>query len=156
MENNTARAKELLKNGANPNEGRFLGFAPAFLSVAAQNVEIVRAMADNGLDIQVRDGSESTLLMWAAYDENARPEMVNLLIKLGADPNATNKRGETALMWALRRGNTPVVAALKAAGASDSRMIREAVEKSIALLQKSGPQFVKVSGCASCHHQSLP
>ena len=23
-------------------------------------------------------------------------------------------------------------------------------------MQKSGPQFVKVSGCVSCHHQSLP
>jgi N-acyl-D-amino-acid deacylase len=35
-------------------------------------------------------------------------------------------------------------------------MIRQSVEKAIALLQKSGPQFVKVSGCVSCHHQSLP
>jgi hypothetical protein len=30
------------------------------------------------------------------------------------------------------------------------------VESAIALLQKSGEQFVRVSGCTSCHHQSLP
>jgi hypothetical protein len=34
--------------------------------------------------------------------------------------------------------------------------VKSAVEKAIALLEKSGPQFVKVSGCTSCHHQSLP
>ena len=35
-------------------------------------------------------------------------------------------------------------------------MIRRSVENAVALLQKSGPQFVKVSGCVSCHHQTLP
>ena len=77
-------------------------------------------------------------------------------MRLGIDPNAKNKIGETALTWALRRGYTPVVAALKKGGASDAPMIRESVEKALALLQKSGPEFVKVSGCTSCHHQSLP
>ena len=59
-------------------------------------------------------------------------------------------------MWALRRGHTPVVDVLKKAGASDTAMIKESVEKALGLLHKSGPQFLKVSGCASCHHQSLP
>jgi hypothetical protein len=49
-----------------------------------------------------------------------------------------------------------VVAALKAAGAGDEEMIQGSVEKAIALLEKSGPQFVRVSGCTSCHNQSLP
>jgi hypothetical protein len=35
-------------------------------------------------------------------------------------------------------------------------MVKESAEKAIALLLKSGPQFVKVSGCYSCHNQSLP
>jgi N-acyl-D-amino-acid deacylase len=48
------------------------------------------------------------------------------------------------------------VEALKKAGASDKEMVKQSVEKAVALLQKSGPEFVKVSGCASCHHQSLP
>jgi hypothetical protein len=34
--------------------------------------------------------------------------------------------------------------------------IREAVERSIERLQGAMPTFVKVSGCASCHNQSLP
>ena len=74
----------------------------------------------------------------------------------GADPNVANKAGETALTWALRRGYTPVVEMLKKHGASDRQMIRDAVQRTVALMQKSGPEFVKVSGCSSCHNQSLP
>ena len=86
----------------------------------------------------------------------ADTKLVDKLLQLGVDPNASNKSGETALAWALRRGHTPVVESLRAHGASDTAIIRQSVEKSIALLQKSGPEFVKVSGCSSCHHQSLP
>lgn len=40
--------------------------------------------------------------------------------------------------------------------AGDSGDVRAAVEKSIALLQRSGPTFVKSGACTSCHHQSVP
>ena len=61
------------------------------------------------------------------------------------------------MTWAFRRGSdTPAVRALRKAGASSAPMILRAAENALALLQKSGPQFTKVSGCASCHHQSLP
>jgi hypothetical protein len=35
-------------------------------------------------------------------------------------------------------------------------MIHQSVDKALGLLRKSGPEFVKVSGCMSCHNQSLP
>jgi hypothetical protein len=38
----------------------------------------------------------------------------------------------------------------------DSAKLEEAVQKSIDLLQKCGPIFVKNGACTSCHHQSLP
>ncbi|HXJ44476.1 MAG TPA: ankyrin repeat domain-containing protein, partial [Bryobacteraceae bacterium] len=43
--------------------------------------------------------------------------MVDLLLKSGADPNATFGEGETALMTAARTGNLAIVKALLAAGA---------------------------------------
>lgn len=46
------------------------------------------------------------------------------------------------------------VGALNAA--ADSNEVRLAAEKSLALLQRSGPTFVKGGACSSCHHQSLP
>jgi N-acyl-D-amino-acid deacylase len=49
-----------------------------------------------------------------------------------------------------------VLLALQQGGASNTAMIRDAAQRGLALLQKSGPQFSKISNCASCHHQFLP
>jgi hypothetical protein len=157
MRNDTDEVKRLLDSGANPNEGRFFGGGtPIFYALMQRNRAMVEAMIGKGADVRATDGLGSTTLMWAAYDEASDPTLVEKLIALGVDPAVKNKNGETALTWALRRGYTPVVETLKKAGASDSDMIKQSVEKAIALLQKSSPQFVKVSGCVSCHHQSLP
>jgi hypothetical protein len=156
LHNDAAEATRLLEGGADPNEGRFVGIPPLFLAVQRQNLELVRLMAAKGADLNVRDGSGATALMWAAFNEYGDAALVEELLARGADPLAANRAGETALVWALRRGDTPAVAALRKAGVSDAALVRASVEKSIALLQTSGVQFAKVSGCASCHHQSLP
>jgi hypothetical protein len=156
MRNDTAEVKRLLAAGANPNEGRFLGATPIFFTLLHHNVEAAEAMIAKGADVKATDGSGSTTLMWAAYDEVPDTRLVELFLKQGIDPNAKNKKGETALTWALRRGYTPIVETLKQAGASDTAQVRQSLEKAIALLQKSGPEFFKVSGCSSCHNQSLP
>jgi hypothetical protein len=156
LRNDVAQVRRLLGDGANPNEARFVGFPPIFFPVMNQNAEMFRLMVEKGADVRSRDRAGATTLMWAAFNETGKTELVEQLLKLGVDPNAKNQSGETALTWALRRGYTPVVTALKKGGASDESMIKDSVEKAVALLQKSGPQFVKVSGCVSCHHQSLP
>lgn len=38
----------------------------------------------------------------------------------------------------------------------DAATVRQAVEKAVKLLQRSGPPFFDKSGCISCHNQSLP
>jgi len=156
MHNDTQEANSLLAKGADPNEGRLLGFSPVFLSVIYQNKAIFDAILARGVDLQERDPSGATLLMWAAYNDKGNPEIVEELLKRGLDPNATNKAGESALTWASRRGSTAVVAILEQAGASNQAGIRDAAQRSIALLQKSGTQFVRISGCVSCHHTFLP
>jgi hypothetical protein len=157
IRNDTAEVRRLLKSGANPNEGQLIGFSPVFFAVINHNIEMLRAFAEGGADLKATDASGSTILMWAAYDEAGRPDLVEELIRLGLDPSARNKNGETALTWALRRGPTPIVAKLrKLAPADESEKLKPAVEKSLALLQKSAIQFASGSGCASCHHQSLP
>lgn len=55
--------------------------------------------------------------------------------------------GLTLVAW-LSTG-TPVAA-------GDSGEARAAAEKGLALLQRSGPTFVKSGACTSCHHQSIP
>jgi hypothetical protein len=156
MHNDTEEAKNLLAKGADPNEGRLLVFSPVFLSVIYQNKAIFDAIAAKGVDLQERDPSGATLLMWAAYNDKGNTEIVEELLRRGLDPNATNKAGETALTWASRRGSTAVVAILERAGASNQAVIKDAAQRSIALLQKSGTQFVRISACVSCHHTFLP
>ena len=152
----SAAVKQLLKAGANPNEGRLLGLPAVVFPLMMQNREMFQAFVDAKTDLQVRDMSGATTLMWAVYHENASPEVIQQVLKAGVDPNARDARGDTALVWAMRRGNAPAVRMLEQAGASRDPQIREAVQKSLALIQKSSPQFVRVSGCISCHHQSLP
>jgi hypothetical protein len=48
------------------------------------------------------------------------------------------------------------VAALRRSGMQDAARARESVELALSLLQKSSTQFLRVSGGASCHHQSIP
>jgi len=156
MHNNTQEAMRLLNAGADPNEARLVGFPAIFFPVVFRNNELFRAMVEKGADVQARDASGSTALMWAAFNETGDPTMVEELLRLGLDPNAKNDAGDTALGWAARRGNTRIMQALEKAGASNPNGVREAAQRAIALLQKSGTQFVRVSGCVSCHHTFLP
>ena len=154
--NNTTQVKRLLASGANPNEGQFFGSPALLLALRHHNTEMVQALITAGADIKATDAGGSTALMWAAYNESPDSELVPMLVKLGADPNAKNKKGETALTWALSRGYTPIAQALIAGRATSHAAIRDSAEKAIALLQKSGPGFLRASGCTSCHNQSLP
>ncbi len=156
LHNDSTEAARLLRQGADPNDGHFAGLPPLILAAARQDVALVQLMAARGADLGVRDRSGSTALMWGASNDTGDAAMVESLISLGADPLASNKAGETALDWALRRGETPVVAALRKAGAANAPRARVAAQKALTLLQQSGSHFARVSRCHSCHHQSLP
>lgn len=156
MRSDVAETKRLLASGADPNEGRFLGATPVVLALMMQIPEAAKALIAKGADVKATGMDGVTTLMFAAANEAGNPEIVNHLLQLGVDPNASNKAGETALDWALRRGHTQVVQTLKAHGANEFAPAKRAIEKAVALLQKSGPEFSKVSTCSSCHHQSLP
>ncbi len=156
MKSDVQAVKKLLDEGADPNEERFFGSPALVVAIINGNQPVVRALLAAGADPKATDRHGSTTLMWAVGSEALALALIDELVKRGVDPNAQNKLGESALTWAIRRGDMAAVERLKAAGASDASMIRRSVEKAVALLQKSGPQFVKVSGCVSCHHQSLP
>ncbi|MCU1335664.1 MAG: Planctomycete cytochrome [Bryobacterales bacterium] len=159
IHNNTATAQRLLAAGANPNEAQMLGFPAIFFPLVFRNSELFHVMVERGADVQARDASGSTALMWAASNEAGDPTLVEELLRLGLDPKAKNQAGETALT-AARKGRTPVVLALEKAlektGPSDQDGVRESARRAIALLQKTSPQFIRVSGCVSCHNQFLP
>ena len=127
-----------------------------------------------GAKVNDTDGLGDTPLMWASYADFLNTSLVARLIEAGADAGIKNKLGESAMTWAARRGETPVTALLRRAGGTSDQPapsaaaaivqtsnnalpeVRDAIARSLAVLDKGGPQFFKVSGCISCHNQTLP
>jgi ankyrin repeat protein len=131
-------------------------------------------------------------LHWAASTERQDTDLMKLLLSHGADPNLGGGENvnaflgtpQTPLMLARRRGDTPVVAALSAAGATnatpdrvrsvlpyaresseqiDNAVLLEALAEAVQPLQetsvKSKQSFIQHASkqnCTSCHQQYLP
>jgi ankyrin repeat protein/mono/diheme cytochrome c family protein len=128
----------------------------------------VKALLDRGADANARDPHGNTLLALAANSDATPVEAVKSLIERGVDLNAKDARGRTALDCAKLRGSTVVVDLLQKAGAKEggspaalvrspkpAGSVREALERSIPLLQKTDSSFTQKAGCVSCHHNTL-
>ncbi len=113
-----------------------------------------------------------TPLMTAVTSEASGAETVQLLLEKGAEPNARTPEGETALDWAIYKGDPRKIAVLERFGAmrgngprrdviappapDPSLTARQAVSRSIARLVDVAPRFREATGCVSCHHNALP
>jgi ankyrin repeat protein len=171
---NTEMARKLLATGAGSGGQLRLGRGPITLPVLGLaafhgNVEVVRAMINDGVDPNIRGSRGFTPLMMAAAGDVPNPDVVRFLIERGAKVQERDENGHTALDWALIRGETPVASILREAGApaaatlervpvpaSKPRAAREAIQAALARLQPAGPTFFEQTGCISCHNQSLP
>jgi ankyrin repeat protein len=139
--------------------------------VFSEDPATLKVLLDRGADVNAKDGNGRTALMWAAYSDLAPVEVVRMLIGHGADVNTRNPLGESPLAFAVARGHTPVVDLLAGAGAKADTTaaaagprrtttagpvsIRDAIQRSIPLLQRSGATFFEKAGCLSCHNNSL-
>jgi ankyrin repeat protein len=81
------------------------------------NAASVQALLDAGIDAKVRYANDVTALMWAAA--YGKLDSVKLLIARGADVDAKDNRGKTALTIAIEEKQGAVVDALRAAGARE-------------------------------------
>lgn len=128
-------------------------------------------------------GERTPPMVWSAYTETADLSVARALLAKGADINEPTGFGHTALDWALKRGETPLVTYLREHGAKTSpgvvrtkaipqsaipndpaartAMLRDSVQRAVDVLQRSSDgflanAFVKKSACVSCHQQTLP
>jgi ankyrin repeat protein len=128
----------------------------------------VNSLLDHGASVNAKDPDGNTLLMLVSACDNASVDTVKRLLTGGADVNAKNPRGQTALDFARARGKTAVVDLLVASGAKDSgasapqqlsykpaSSVREAVQRSLPLLQHTDETFAQKSGCISCHNNTF-
>lgn len=147
-----------------PLTGGLLGVLPP---AATGHPEAIQAALERGADVNARDAKSRTALMLAVISDTLPAASLRLLLDRGADPAAKAPSGLTALDFARRLGRTHVVDALIAAGAPESgemhapptfvtaNTIREAVSRSLPLLQRTAISFYEKSGCVSCHSNSL-
>jgi ankyrin repeat protein len=75
---------------------------------------IVRRLHRAGADVNARDAAGYTALITGAV--NAKPNLVRLMLELGANPYVRSADGVTALGWARRLGQREVVEVLERAG----------------------------------------
>jgi ankyrin repeat protein len=166
-------ARKVNVNAANKGNGevkfgkiQLINLTPLMLGSTFCSADMPKLLLEAGAKVNATDIRGMTPLMFAVSSESQKAAVVKTLLAAGADVNAKSTVGETALNWARKFGHEDVMAALSAAGAKEGvtynaperkaggpRTAREAVEVATALLQKTGTEFFKQSGCVGCHHQ---
>lgn len=169
----------LLANGADPNQSNGTRGHGLNAALLAGQTDIAKKLITHGsnLDNRINPGEVPTAVL-AAYSEFDDPSILQMLVEHGADFHATSNDRETALTWARLRGHRQLIDQLEKSGAppgelpskpaiqtrtvdlnagNETRLIAEAVQKSIDLLQLSSDTFLdERNNCVSCHHQNLP
>jgi ankyrin repeat protein len=112
-----ATADALLRAGAKPTVANALGITPAYIAAGNGNAAMLARLLDAGANVATVDASGDTLLMAAVRAGN--PDAVQLLLDRGAPVNAVEPQFQhTALMWAVRRNDAPIMKLLIAKGAA--------------------------------------
>ena len=93
----------------------------AALADAARGADwaAVRALLQEGADVNAREGDGSTALHWASYHDNR--ELAARLIRAGAEVDAANDLGVTPLWAACENGSPAMAGILLGAGADPNR-----------------------------------
>jgi ankyrin repeat protein len=89
---------------------------PLIDAVRRQEISLVQAVLNKGVDINSMQGDGATALHWAVHLDNL--PIVELLIRTGANVNVSNDLGVTPLFIASGNGNGAIVSRLLAAGAT--------------------------------------
>ena len=102
---------------------------------------VIRALLDEGLDVNSRHPDGSTALLWATYYDD--PDTAELLIAASADVNAANDYGESPLSLASQNRNAGLVDTLLAAGA-DPHAVKPTGETILMIAARAGnPEVVR-------------
>ena len=89
--------------------------SPLLEAVKQQDLDTVRALIVEKIDVNLPEVDGSTALHWASNYGNS--EVVNLLLNAGADVHASNRYGITPLVLACAGGNKLIIEKLLEAGA---------------------------------------
>lgn len=175
---NTVIVKLLLDKGADVNAANTAAgrvprgeialkqLTPLMLASPYGSPATVKTLLDAGARVNMRDSRGMSALMLAMASDHQSIESVKLLLAAGADVNAKDQVGESVLDWARKSPNPALLRLLEAAGAKaavappvapqpgEPASLREAIQRSVRLMERSNPVFFKEGGCVACHHQA--
>ena len=102
----------------------------------------VRALVEQGTDVNTPLGDGSTALHWASYWDNG--EIADLLIQAGADVNAVTDLGVTPLWAASENGSPDMVARLLRAEANSNVALRSGETPLMTAVRTGDPEVVRL------------
>ena len=113
--------RRLLDAGADPNAFAPDGVTPLTLASFFKRSDAVRLLLDRGADVHLRARHEEfqVLPIHSAAADGGSPEIVGMLLDAGADPNAEQPGGFTALGAARQEGNDELERLLLERGAEN-------------------------------------
>ncbi|WP_304343010.1 ankyrin repeat domain-containing protein [Chryseobacterium koreense] len=86
-----------------------MSFSPLILACYRGNSEVARFLVDKGANVNyLSDEGTALAALCINYNEN----LLELLLKHGADPNIPDATGTTPLIWAVKRGNEALTKSL--------------------------------------------
>ena len=143
-------------------------YAPLVLIAPEDDGHAIKPLIERGADVGFVDSAGRSVLMRLVHADTPPLDLVQAVIAKGVDVNYTNpKDGMTALSAAELRGHTPIVDALRKAGAREpaaapaparslasKSSARAAIELALPLLQQNDVTFLKKTGCVSCHNNT--
>lgn len=140
----------------------FGGWTPLLMSAAFGPPEAVKVLLDAGAHVDAQDYRGFTPLMLAVGTDRYDRRTIDMLLAHKADLSPKNNMGETALDWAGKFRDPEVIHALGGKPADpatpvkmsgEMRDTRDAITRSIKLIERTNDQFFKKSGCFACHEQ---
>lgn len=166
-----ATLSNLLTFGVPPNEEvptPTVSLPTFFMAARDGQTDAMRAFVEKGVDPAHKGARGWTALMFAASAHRSSIGTLKFLLNHGAEVNAIDDDGRTALDWALTRGETDVSVFLRKAGGRTNsvpaaapasigtpRSARAAIEHAVARLQPAGSAFFARTRCVSCHNESI-
>jgi ankyrin repeat protein len=110
-----ATTRALLEAGADPNETDDDGFTLLYQTAINNHPDVARLLIERGARVNDVDRRGMTSLLYAASADFGDRAMVDLLLKMGANPAARTKEGLTAQDLARKYGHTYMAGSLTVA-----------------------------------------
>jgi ankyrin repeat protein len=129
----------LLEKGADVNAIDNTGSSPLHLATIHADTCNVRFLLLRGANVHTKDIRGKQALHHAAQSTEKR-DILSLLLENGADVNALDDGGKSALFYAVKTGSIPLVEILLHYGAS-----------TISIWENNPHRILDVNGCADCY-----